>query len=96
MDDEAKDEDSKKHDTEDQQGKQSEDELGDLGVEEELCIREKEEEEDEEEKDIVDVQSGDESSPSPELPKRPVRPNSLVDPSKPQVIDLIYITLDEE
>ena len=86
VDDEAKDEDSKKHDTEDQQGKQSEDELGDIGAEDDVCIGEKEEEDNEEEKEVGDEHSEEESSPSPELPKRPVRPNSLVDTSKPQVI----------
>ena len=87
VDDEAKDEDSKKHDTEDAQGKQSEDELGDIGVDEEELVLEKEDDEVREEKEDDEDGSDQESSsssPSPELPKKPVRPNSLVDLPKQQ------------
>ena len=84
VDDEAKDEDSKKHDTEEHHIKQNEDELSDYNVD-------KMDEKDEEEKEI-DAKTDDDinedklqsplSTPSPELPKRLVRPNSLVETPK--------------
>ena len=86
VDDEAKDEDSKKHEAESEQSKQTEEDLSDYNVER---IEEKEEEEKE-----VDAKTEDDineeklqspvssATPSPELPKRLLRPDSLMETPK--------------
>merc|ERR1719232_1768661 len=83
VDDEAKDEDSKKHDAEDNHGKQSEDELhSDFTVEKVYEVDDEAKDEDSKKHDAEDnhgkLQSPI-STPSPEVPKRMIRPNSLVE-----------------
>ena len=88
VDDEAKDEDSKKHEGDDIQGKQSEDEL-DSGYNV-VKINEEVENDKEDEKDQADDKTEDDvnedkssiSTPSPEVPKRMIRPNSLIETPK--------------
>ena len=86
VDDEAKDEDSKKHEADCEQSKQTEEELSDYNVEriEEKEVDAKTEDDINEEKLQSPVSS---ATPSPELPKRLLRPDSLIETPKHSASD---------